>query len=179
MHAALMLFGLELSHLPSGEGADSLGSSLSVIESGGWALSSYEGPTLQPMISLKAAHLDLSLLPGLAWSHNQATSADGRSADVNVLQARVGGLALVALGPWRAGLEGAWSGGRATLEGEAVASAPNTWTLGPTAGFDVSFSQRWHLGLRARAPISLSEGDLSGHLGGAVCLRWAPADGAP
>lgn len=173
MPAPALLLGLELCRLSSDQ-ADALGTSLSAIEAGGWALSVYEGPALQPLVGLGLGPVELALAPALVTRREVATSSDGREGTLRVLQGRVGVRALFAQGPARLGLDAAWSSGRATLDGDPVASGTPALELGPTLGLNLPVAAAWSLTTRARYPFLLREGSFSGGVDGAVSLDWRP-----
>ena len=168
-----LLLGLQLTRFaPSDDAADALAGSLTAIEAGGYALSPYEGPALEPLIGLSLPHLDLALAPAAALRREQATAADGRDDTVAVVQVRVGALALYRFGPGRAGLEAGWSDGTARLGGEAIASSTSQIELIPTLGIAAPLTEAFELGLRARWTVIVAGPEISQSLGGALTVTW-------
>ncbi len=169
----LLILGLELTRFAANDdNADALGGSLDALQSGGWTLSPYEGPALQPMIAVRRGALELGLAPALASRSETASSADGREGTVRVVQYRVEGRVRYVHDPWFIGLDGAWSDGSATLDGDPLAQGTGVGQLGPTAGVRAPLAQHLDLSLRARWPVRLQAGVLSHGLGGALALEW-------
>ncbi len=169
----LWLFALELSRFaPADDTADALSGSLSAIEAGGWELSPYEGPALQPEIGLGLGRVDLWLMPAASFRREQATSEDGREATLRASALRLGARADLHLGVLRLGLLAAASGARATLDGELVARADTALELAPSLGVFAPLSASWTLGARASWPLVLAGADLTHGLSGALALEW-------
>lgn len=172
-----LLLGLQLTRFaPSDDAADALAGSLTAIEAGGYTLSPYQGPALQPLVGLSLPRLELALEPAVALRREQATAADGREDAVRVLAVRVGAMALACFGPGRAGLELAWADGVATLGGATIASSTSQLEVTPTLGVAAPLTERLELGLRARWPVTVQGPELSQSLGGALTLIWRGGD---
>lgn len=173
-----LLLGLQLTRFaPSDDAADALSGSLTALESGGYALSTYEGPALQPLLGLHLGRLDLAIEPAIATRREQATTAEGRADTVRVLQLRVGAQGLYRFGPGRGGLELAWSDGKATLGGEQVASSTSAMEVAPLLGVAVPVAQGLELGLYGRWPVRIQGPEISQSLSGALSLTWRGAGG--
>lgn len=167
------LVGIELFRFaPADDPADALASSLSAIEAGGWSLSPYTGPALQPYAGLRLGHFTAILAPAAAFRREAATTASGREGTVRTAQARLGLRVQGEIGPAIFGVEGAGSGGRATLDGEELATGTTTLELGPTVGFLAPLGEHLLVGARARWLVVGSEGALSQGLSGALSLEW-------
>ena len=167
------LLGLELTRFaPADDTADALAASLSAIEAGGFSLSPYDGPALQPYAGLAYGALALELAPGAAFHSATATSADGREAAVRTAAARVALRARYSLGAARVGVDAAWASSRATADADLVAAGPTSWELGPTAGLAAPITARLDVIGRVRWPVVWSEGALDHGLSGALALEW-------
>lgn len=174
--APIWLFGLELTRFaPADDGADALAGSLTAIEAGGWTLSPYEGPALQPLVGLGLGRWELALAPAAALRRERAETADGREATLRSAALRLGLRLQAGLGPLALGLEGAVSDAWATLDGEAVAGADTRVELGPSLGVRAPLSERWTLGARARWPVAVTGTDITQDLSGALSLEWRGA----
>lgn len=167
------LFGLELTRFaPADDSADALGSSLTAIEGGGWTLSTYEGPALQPYAGLSLGRVDLELAPAAAFRRERAESAEGGDGTLRSWSLRLGARVEAHLGPALIGVEGAYSDGAATLDREPLASAVQAVEIGPTLGLVAPLSARWHLLARARWPVEVVGRDVTQGLSGALALEW-------
>lgn len=173
MASPLWLFGLELTRFaPADDAADALASSLTAIEAGGWTLSPYAGPALQPYAGLVLGRLELALAPSAAFRRERASTAEGREAMLRTAAVRVGARAAWRAGPAQVGLEFALSDGLATLDREPLVQGDTTLAIGPTLGFVAPLSDAWHLSARARWPVTVTGQDLSHGLTGALGLEW-------
>lgn len=171
--ASFILVGLELRRFaPADDAAAALGENLDVIEAGGLSLDPYQGPALQPVLGWRNQRVALSLAPGLAVHAAQAQSADGREARVVTVQWRAEARGWLLAGPGLGGLDLAVSGGSARTGGATVAQAPLQVQLAPTGGVHLELLPALDLQLRARLPVSLSQGQLDLGVGGAVGLTW-------
>lgn len=169
----LWLFGLELTRFaPADDAADALAGSLTAIEAGGWTLSPYEGPAIQPYAGLDLGNFELLLAPSAAFRRERAEAEEGREAMLRTAAFRVGARASWAPGPFRLGMEIALSDGLATLDREPLINGDTTLELGPTLGFVAPLSESWYLGARARWPFELTGQDITQGLTGAVALEW-------
>lgn len=170
---SLWLLGAEVTRFAPTDDVDAVLGSLSGVQSGSFSLSPYVGPAIQPYLAMRRGGLELGVAPALSMSRAEAADGDGSTATAGVLQwrgeLRVRWCGEVAL----AGLDGAISGGRATLDGEPLAESPRVVTLAPTLGARAPLSDRLGLVGRARLPVSLSAGSTSAGLGGALSLEWA------
>lgn len=169
----LWLVGLELTRFsPADDPADALASSLSAVEAGGWTLSPYTGPAIQPELGFKLGHVAAILSPAAAFRRETAETASGREGTVRTVQARAELRVQGELGPALFGVEGGWSGGRATLDGADLAAGNTSLELGATAGFLVPLGEHLVVSGRARWLFVGSDGALSSGLSGAVGLEW-------
>lgn len=167
------LAGLEVTRFaPADDQADALSASLSTVEAGGWTLSPYEGPALQPYLGFSRGPWRLDLAPALAFRQATATSAEGREAAVRTLEARAQLRAGHTWGPLELDLEAAWSGGRATVDGTEVGTSGSLWTVGPALGLGGDLGEHLRLVGRARLPVGLSADGFSVATGGSVALEW-------
>ena len=169
----LWLVGLELTRFaPADDPADALASSLSAVEAGGWTLSPYTGPALQPYAGFKLGHVAAILAPAAAFRRETAVTPSGRDGTVRTMQARADLRVQVELGPALLGVEGGWSGGKATLDGDTLAVGDTSIEVGPTAGVLVPLTGHLVLGARARWLLVGSDGELTDGLSGALALEW-------
>jgi hypothetical protein len=168
----LMLLGVELAHLGGASSLSGVGSSLDVLEAGGWTLAPYEGPALQPTIGLARGPLRLSLAPGFRFHRAQVSAVDGRTGTAVATQWRIGARAW-----WGdtlfGGVDGAMSGGGVSLDGAAVAEGTPGVEFGPTMGVRRALVEGLDLVGRVRWTWR-KLGDSTDHgLGAAVSLEWA------
>jgi hypothetical protein len=170
---SLWLLGMEVTRFAPSDDTDAVLGSLSGVQSGSFSLSPYVGPAIQPYLTMRRGGLELGIAPALSVSRTEATDGDGATATAGVVQWR-GELRARWCGEFAlAGVDGAISGGRATLDGEPLADGPRVVTIAPTFGARASLSE--HLGVvgRARLPVLMSAGSTTAGLGGAVSLEWA------
>ena len=85
---ALLTFALELG-TGSGGAVGQWNTSLEAVEAGGWTLSPYRGPLLQPVFGLRMEHVELAVAPALSMGRQDLVGADGRSLTVGWTQWRV------------------------------------------------------------------------------------------
>lgn len=172
----LWLVGLELTRFaPADDSADALASSLSAIEAQSWTLSPYTGPALQPCAGLRVGHVTAILAPAMAFRRETAVTSSGRAATVRTAQIRAALRVQGEVGPSLFGLEGAWTGGKATLDDEELAVGSTSFEVGPTTGLIAPIGPHLALGARARWLFVGSEGTLSSGLSGALDLEWRSA----
>ncbi|MDP6932844.1 MAG: hypothetical protein QGG40_07995 [Myxococcota bacterium] len=172
--------GLELTRFAvTDDVADSVASSLDVIQAGAWTLSAYQGPALQPYLGGRLGSWELGVAPALAWRTEVATSEDNRSDRVRTLQGRLQARAwwspeVSGEASWLVGLETAGSHGTAWLDGETLANGTLLWEVAPTAGARGALGKHVFLLGRARLPLQVTDGSVSTHLGGALSVEWRP-----
>ena len=169
---SLWLLGAEVTRFSPSDDVDAVIGSLTGIQSGSFSLSPYVGPAIQPYLSMRRGTLELGIAPALSLSRTEAAAGDGSTATAGVVQwrgeLRVRWCGEIAL----AGIDGAISGGQATLDGELLAESPQVLTLAPTVGARAQLSERLGLVGRARLPVSLSAGSTSAGIGGELSLEW-------
>ena len=170
--ALLLLLGLEVDRFAGDDdSADALTSSLEALESGGWSLSPYQGPAIQPYVGLRGARWQVQLAPALALRSGDAESSAGRGEPVRTTQGALELSGQWTPNLWFLGLDAGISGGVARLNGATIAQGAPTIELGPTAGMRVPLHDHLDLVGRARWRVLVSGGDLSQGLGGALALE--------
>jgi hypothetical protein len=170
--ALLLLLGLEVDRFAGqDDAADALTASLEALESGGWSLSPYQGPAIQPYLGLRGARWQAQLAPAVAFREGQAESVDGRSQSVRTVQAALEASAQWTPGLGFAGLDLGVSGGRARLDGQTIATGAPTLRLGPTAGLRVALHDHVDLVGRARYLVEVGGDGVAHGLGGALAVE--------
>lgn len=170
--ALLLLLGLEVDRFAGADdSADALTSSLEALEAGGWSLSPYQGPAIQPYVGLRGERWQVQLAPAIAMARADAASSDGRTERLRTTQAALELSAQWTPDLWFLGVDAGVSGGRARLDGATIAEGAPVIELGPTAGMRVPLHPNVDLVGRARWRVQASGGDLSQGLGGAVAIE--------
>ena len=169
----MFLLGLEVDRFPSvDDGADSLGSSLEVVEAGGHSLGEYDGPAFQPMLAARRGALGLAVLPAMVGRIETLESMDGRVATLYVRQWRLE--TRVQYGRRVFGeLDLVGAGGGATLSGVSVADGAGYFGFGPAVGLraPLSPSGLWLTG-RLAYGWRLRDGLQTDALTGSVAVEW-------
>jgi hypothetical protein len=173
--ASILFLGLELTRFASSDGAvGGLAGSLDAIQSGGWALSPYEGPAIQPYLGWRKNAIEAGLAPAMTWARQDASSADGRTGALQVLQWRLEGRLRYSSSPWFVGVDGGYSDGSARLDGQAVADGTPALDVGPTVGVREALSPHVDVVLRVRWPLRFVDDSVSHGPGGGFALEWHP-----
>jgi len=167
--------GLEVQRFAgSNDTADALSGSLDALQSGAWTLSPYEGPAIQPYIQLSLGQLGLTIAPAASWRQVPATAADGRDGTLRVSQWMLEGRIHWQEGSGRVGLDGGFSSGQATINGETIAMATQVIHLVPNAGFAVEITEDLTAIGRVLWPIQIfDEGLVHGPSAG-LAIEWRP-----
>jgi hypothetical protein len=170
--ALLLLLGFEVDRFAGeDDSADALTSSLEALEGGGWSLSPYQGPAIQPYVGLRGDRWQVQLAAGIATHHADASSSDGRTERLRTTQGALELSAQLTPGLWLVGLDAGVSGGRARLDGSTIATGAPFIGVGPTVGMRVPVHPNVDLVGRARWQVQASDGDLSSGLGGALAVE--------
>jgi len=148
--------------------------SLEGVEVGGWTLSPYRGPLLQPVLGVRTDRWSLGLAPAVTWGRQDLEGADGRVLSLGWTQWRAELRVAWVAGNLRVGLDAALGDGHADLAGSRVADGAPTRSVAPAFAVQHPLADGLGLVARTRWVVDLSPaGGGRAGLESALAVEWA------